>query len=30
LNTEVSFLKDNPKFKDKGMIGLVINCKGIL
>jgi len=27
LNTEVSFLKDNPKFKDKGMIGLVINCK---
>lgn len=28
LNAEVTFLKDNPKFKDKGMIGLVINCKG--
>ena len=28
LNSEVSFLKDNPKYKDKGIIGLVINCKG--
>lgn len=28
LNSEVQFLLDNPKFKDKGMIGLVINCKG--
>jgi len=28
LNTEIQFLKDNPKYKDKGMIGLVINCKG--
>jgi hypothetical protein len=28
LNNQVSFLKDNPKYKDKGMIGLVINCKG--
>jgi len=28
LNSEVSFLKDKPKYKDKGMIGLVINCKG--
>ena len=28
LNSEVAFLKDNPKYKDKGMIGLVINCKG--
>ncbi|MGV3611486.1 MAG: hypothetical protein ACO1N0_11080 [Fluviicola sp.] len=28
LNSEVSFLKDNPKYKDKGMIGLIINCKG--
>jgi hypothetical protein len=28
LNSEVTFLKDNPKYKDKGMIGLVINCKG--
>jgi hypothetical protein len=28
LNAEISFLKDNPNYKDKGMIGLVINCKG--
>ena len=28
LNSEVPFLKDNPKFKGKGMIGLIINCKG--
>ncbi len=28
LNSEVPFLKDNPKYKDQGMIGLVINCKG--
>ena len=28
LNSEVQFLKDNPNHKDKGMIGLVINCKG--
>ena len=28
LNSEVQFLKDNPKYNDKGMIGLVINCKG--
>jgi hypothetical protein len=28
LNSEVAFLKDNPKYKDKGMIGIVINCKG--
>ncbi|MEN7548779.1 hypothetical protein AAG747_12735 [Rapidithrix thailandica] len=28
LNTEVQFLKENPKYKDKGMIGLIINCKG--
>ena len=28
LNTEVKFLVDNPKYDDKGMIGLVINCKG--
>ncbi len=28
LNTEVKFLLDNPQYKDKGMIGLVINCKG--
>ncbi len=30
LNTEVTFLKDKPKYKDKGMIGLIINCKGEL
>ena len=30
LNNEVPFLKDNPKYDDKGMIGLVINCKGIV
>lgn len=30
LNAEVQFLKDNPKYKDKGMMGLVINCKGEL
>jgi hypothetical protein len=30
LNSEISFLKDNPKFKDEGMIGLVINCKGVV
>jgi|SRR6218665_109654 len=28
LNTEVQFLKDNPKYKDKGMMGLIINCEG--
>ena len=28
LNTEVQFLKDNPKYSDKGMIGIIINCKG--
>ncbi len=28
LNEEVQFLKDNPKFSGKGMIGLIINCKG--
>ena len=30
LNEEVSFLKNNPKFSGKGMIGLIINCKGQL
>jgi len=28
LNSEVQFLKDNPKYKDKGMVGLIVNCKG--
>ncbi|MGL5892649.1 MAG: hypothetical protein ACRC3B_22340 [Bacteroidia bacterium] len=30
LNTEVTFLKDKPKYKDKGMINLIISCKGEL
>jgi hypothetical protein len=30
LNSEVIFLKDKPTYQDKGMIGLVINCKGEL
>lgn len=28
LNAEIQFLRDNPGYDDKGMIGLVINCKG--
>lgn len=28
LNEKVSFLKSNPKFKGKGMVGVFINCKG--
>lgn len=28
LNTEVAFLKENPKYKDEAMIGIIINCKG--
>lgn len=28
LNSEVQFVKDNPKYDDKGMIGLIINCNG--
>ncbi len=28
LNSEIQFLKENPKFKSKGMIDLLINCKG--
>lgn len=30
LNSEIQFLKDNPDYSDKGMIGLIINCKGEL
>ena len=30
LNDQVQFIKDKPKYKDKGMIGLIINCKGEL
>ena len=28
LDTAVTFLKDNPKYKDKGMVSVMINCKG--
>ena len=28
LNEEVEFLKTHPKFKAKGMVGLLINCYG--
>lgn len=28
LNSEVQFLKDHSGYEDKGMMGLVINCKG--
>ena len=27
LNAEVTFLRDKPDYNDKGMVGLVINCK---
>jgi len=30
LNAEIQFLKDNPDYNDKGMIGLIINCEGKL
>jgi len=30
LNSEVRFLKENPDYNDKGMIGIIINCKGIV
>jgi hypothetical protein len=28
LNNEVEFLKDKPNYKDKGMVSIIINCKG--
>ena len=28
LNKEVEFLKDKPKYNDKGMVSIIINCKG--
>jgi hypothetical protein len=28
LNKEVDFIKDNPKYNDKGMVNITINCKG--
>ena len=30
LNNEVKFISENPKHKDKCIVGLVINCKGEL
>lgn len=28
LDSAVTFLKENPKHKDKGMVSILINCKG--
>lgn len=28
LNNRVSFLKDKPDYNDKGMVNLIVNCKG--
>lgn len=28
LDSAVTFLNDNPKYKDKGMVSIMINCKG--
>jgi DNA-binding protein YbaB len=28
LNTEVDFLHDKPTYTDKGMVSLIVNCKG--
>ncbi len=28
LNEEVTYLKTHPKYKDKGMVSLIISCKG--
>jgi len=28
LNDSVQFIKDKPNYKDKGMVSLIINCKG--
>ncbi|HMK25274.1 MAG TPA: hypothetical protein VK483_04525 [Chitinophagaceae bacterium] len=28
LNKEVDFIKDNPRYNDKGMVNIIINCKG--
>jgi len=30
LNSKVSFLKDKTDYEDKGMVSLIINCKGEL
>lgn len=28
LNEKIAFIRTNPKYKDKGMISLIINCEG--
>lgn len=28
LNKEVTFLKENPDFTGKGMVSIIVNCKG--
>jgi hypothetical protein len=28
LNAEVAFIKDKPKYSDKGIVSIIINCKG--
>jgi len=28
LNSQVAFLKDKPDYEDKGMVSLIVNCKG--
>jgi len=30
LNSQVTFLKDKPDYEDKGMVNLIVNCKGEL
>lgn len=30
LNAKVSFLTDKPDYEDKGVVGLIVNCKGEL
>lgn len=30
LNQKIQFLKGNPKFKGKGMVGVYINCEGLV
>jgi hypothetical protein len=30
LNLTVNFLKDKPDYEDKGMVNLIVNCKGEL
>jgi hypothetical protein len=28
LNNDIAFIKDKPKYTDKGMVSIIINCKG--